>query len=338
MRTLVLGVVILVALGAVTSVVLLSSLGNERQVSPTLLKSIPLQGVAGRLDHMDADPTTHRLFLAAFGDGSILVVNLQNGSVTKVGGFLAPHGILFLQKYQHLYVTANNGSVYILSANTLSTVASIKLSSDTDNIRYDSTSDRILVAFGRGQNAGIGIIDPSSNTLISSVVLGAHPEAFQLDPAGLNVYANLPTLGVIARVSLSNMSVTAHWPVSGYLDNFPLAYDSKDRLVIIGTWFPATAIAYSPYTQLPVSHAAICSDADDLYSIPGTSSVLVSCGQGLVEVLQVSPGTMSISGTIPTGQGARTSFLSPDLNEYFVAVPESGNEPARILIFTVPSS
>ena len=42
-----------------------------------------------------------------------------------------------------------------------------------------------------------------------------------------------------------------------------------------------------------------------------------------------------LSNTIPTSPGARTSFFSPDLSEFYLAVPRRGNVPAEIRVFKI---
>jgi DNA-binding beta-propeller fold protein YncE len=332
-----LAILIILVVGAVASYEFFSYVSGRIAGKPHLLSSIQLPEVAGRLDHMDVDPVTHRLFVAAVTDGSLEVVDLEKGNVTRMGGFTGAHGVLFLSKYQRLYVTTDNGTVYTLTGNPLKPSASVKLSSDADNIRYDSMDDRVYVAFGQGQGAGLAVIDPSSNSVVSTVILGAHPEAFQLDLAGGAIYVNLPMLGEVARVSLANFSLMSTQKISSYLDNFPMAIDEKEGTIVVGAWFPPTALVYSLSSLKELSHVAICGDADDMFYDAGSNSILVSCGQGSMEELRLDGGSISVVSNTPTSPGARTSLFSPELGEYFVAAPQQGSDPAKILVFGLGS-
>ena len=79
---------------------------------------------------------------------------------------------------------------------------------------------------------------------------------------------------------------------------------------------------------------AICGDTDDLFWDAKRRRLYVSCGEGLVDVVeQTSADHYQTLGRITTAAGARTSFYSPELDRYFVAVPERGNQQAQIRIF-----
>jgi hypothetical protein len=59
----------------------------------------------------------------------------------------------------------------------------------------------------------------------------------------------------------------------------------------------------------------------------------VSCGQGVVDVLEASEGGYRRLARVPTVSGARTSLFVPELDRLFVAVRAGSNEPAAIWVF-----
>ena len=48
---------------------------------------------------------------------------------------------------------------------------------------------KVVVGYGSG---GLATIDPMTRNVVSGAPLPAHPEGFQLDPAGTLIYVNLP--------------------------------------------------------------------------------------------------------------------------------------------------
>jgi len=48
-----------------------------------------------------------------------------------------------------------------------------------------------------------------------------------------------------------------------------------------------------------------------------------------------SADSYKLLGKVPTGTLARTALLVPQLNRYFVAVPQHGNSSAEIQVFEV---
>src|SRR5262252_2086100 len=62
-----------------------------------LTKTIPLPNVEGRIDHMDVDAKGQRLFVAALGNNTVEVVDLQAGArLQSLRGFSEPQGIRYL--------------------------------------------------------------------------------------------------------------------------------------------------------------------------------------------------------------------------------------------------
>jgi hypothetical protein len=47
------------------------------------VKTIPLEGVEGRIDHLGLDAKGRRLFVAALGNDTVEVVDLAAGKVTQ---------------------------------------------------------------------------------------------------------------------------------------------------------------------------------------------------------------------------------------------------------------
>jgi hypothetical protein len=60
------------------------------------VQTIPLDGVAGRIDHFGLDATSKRLFVAALGNDTVEVVDLAAGKVTKhIRNLGTPQGVGF---------------------------------------------------------------------------------------------------------------------------------------------------------------------------------------------------------------------------------------------------
>src|SRR5215471_12248179 len=58
---------------------------------------IPLPGVERRIDHFAVDPAGKRLFVAALGNGTLEVLDLDAGKrITSIRGLKEPQGVAFL--------------------------------------------------------------------------------------------------------------------------------------------------------------------------------------------------------------------------------------------------
>ena len=61
--------------------------------------------------------------------------------------------------------------------------------------------------------------------------------------------------------------------------------------------------------------------------------VYVSCGEGVVDVLESGEAGYRRLARVSTAPGARTSLFVPELDRLFVAVRATSHEPAAIWVF-----
>ena len=61
--------------------------------------------------------------------------------------------------------------------------------------------------------------------------------------------------------------------------------------------------------------------------------VYLSCGEGVVDVLEPVEAGYRRLARVPTVSGARTSLFVPEFDRLFVAVRAGFNEPAAIWVF-----
>src|SRR5437588_9908956 len=118
-----------------------------------------------------------------------------------------------------LYVAnAGDGSVRLFIGPNHAAAGQIDLQDDADNIRVDSAANRLYVGYGSG---GLAVIDIASSRKIADIPLSVHPEGFQLDPIGNQIFVNLPKARSIAVVDRQSGKQTASWPTRIGAGNFP---------------------------------------------------------------------------------------------------------------------
>ena len=129
------------------------------QSSPPLQlkKTISMPDVQGRIDHMFFDPQSGRLFVAALGNNTVEVIDVNQGKrLHTISGLHEPQGILYLSSQNRLYVAnGEDGTLRIFDGASYKSVSSIKLGEDADNIRWDAEEHRIYVGYGSGALAAV---------------------------------------------------------------------------------------------------------------------------------------------------------------------------------------
>ena len=197
------------------------------------------------------------------------------------------------------------------------------------NVQVDAARNRVLVGYGKG---ALAAIDPATRTKAADFRLKGHPEGFQIDETGAQVFVNVPDAREIEIVDLAAGS-TRSLPTQGAGANFPMAIHAGAQRVLVAFRSPPTLMALSSPDGNAVTKLETCGDADDVFVDARRHRVYVSCGEGVVDVLEPSDASYRHIARVPTASGARTSLFVPELDRLYVAVRAQSNEPASIWVF-----
>src|SRR4030095_14839922 len=298
-----------------------------------LEQTIPLKDVSGRIDHMAIDLVRHRLAVAELGNDTVDVIDLDNGrAVGRITDLGEPQGVAFTAAGDALVVAnGDDGSVRFFRADDLAPTRRIDLGSDADNVRIDKTTGHLVVGYGAG---GLAVIDPNGGTKIIDIPLAAHPEGFQIAPDGKRAYANLPDARQAVVVDLSSGKQLASWPMKDLRSNFPMAIDTSGTMLAIAFRGPPRLVILDALTGAERASIGTCGDADDVFFDERRRRVYVSCGEGMVDVLERHDGKIQRIAQVPTSSGARTALFVPEIDRLYVAARAGllGGD-AKVLIF-----
>jgi hypothetical protein len=302
-----------------------------------LEKEIPLPGVEGRIDHCSADETGQRLFVAALGNGSVEIVDLRKAERTaEIKGLEEPQGLYYDSKSDRLYVaTGGDGRLRGYDGKSLTLQETLEFGDDADNVRYDGRTGDIWVGYGSG---GIGIVN-SAGQKIGSITLGSHPESFQFEEKGDQVFVNVPKQLGVALVDRKKRVVLAKWGLGVSFANYPMALDSANQRLFVGCRLPAQLVVLDTASGRTVNTLPTVGDTDDIFYDATRRLLFVIGGEGAVEILrQRDPDHYERAGRITTAPGARTGFFSPTSRRLYVAVPHRGSQAAKILVYMIEAS
>jgi len=317
-----------------TAVLLFAALAQAQ--SPFKLeKTIPLPGVEGRFDHLAADAHAKHVFLAALGNNAVEVVDIDAGKrLQTLSGMHEPQGIGFAPDVHRIYVAnGKDGKLRIFDSATFKPVTEVMIGEDADNVRYDAPHKLIWVAHGDG---ALQAMNTATGKLLGDINLDAHPESFQLEKAGLRIFANVPDAGEIEVVDRDKKTVLAKWAVKDAAANFPMALDETTHRLFSGCRKPAKVLVYDTESGKVVAQFACPGDTDDLYFDAARKRLYVAGGEGFLEAFaQKSANEYSSLGKIATAAGARTGIYVPEWNRFILAVPHRGNQGAEVRVYTV---
>ena len=299
-----------------------------------LVRQIELPNVKGRLDHLAVDPQRQLLFVAAYGNNSLEVIDLRRGKLIRsISGLNRPQDVKYIPLEGLLAVSnGGDGTLRLFDANSLMWVKTIYFRSDADNMRLGPSGTRLYVAYGEG---AIGIVSLPGLRRIGDIRLGAHPESFQIDGVSEKMYVNVPGKREIAVIDIRQEKIVSKWRFTPARDNFPMALDEKTHCLFIGAWVPAILVTYDTHSGKLLCRTRISRDADDMYIDPKSGLIYCSCGTGFLDVIAPWKNRHRVISKIHTSPGARTSLLVPQRHRIYVAAPAENGHAARILEFKI---
>lgn len=298
-----------------------------------LTRSIPLPGVKGRFDHFAADAKGHRLFVAALADDTLEVVDVAAGKhLQSITGLHKPTGVVFFTASNEIGVAnGDDGAFKVFDGTSCKLKRTLGSLEDADNVRLDAKSGATYVGYGSG---ALAVLDARTMKQTASIPLAAHPESFQLETAGGRIFVNVPDAKQVAFIDREKQAVVATWPMTKFRANFPVALDEANHRLFVGCRQPARLVVFDTSTGKSITDLAISGDTDDLFYDAKRKRLYVSCGEGFVDVVeQRGADSYQLRARIPTRSGARTSFFSAGLDEFYLAVPQRGELVAEIRVF-----
>jgi DNA-binding beta-propeller fold protein YncE len=329
----------IIFLGSFLSLVALQLSNSSCQTSTgktvSLISSIPLAGVRGRIDHMAFDTKRQFIYVAALGNNTVEVIDLKSKKlVHSIKGMKEPQGIRYIPESNAIFIAnGNSGECDVFDADSYKKITSVKLLSDADNVRYDPESSKVYVGYGEG---AIAIIDAKSFKQLTHVKLHGHPESFQLDSEAGKLFVNVPDSKILAIIDLTKNTVTDKWKVEIASANFPMALDSKNHRLFIGCRNPAKLLVLNSETGKTLDVINIDADTDDIFYDSFSKQIFVSCGSGYIDVIkQIDPDKFGEILRIESLSGARTSLFVPELNELIIASPARAGHEAQLMIYEV---
>src|SRR5437773_7797345 len=286
-----------------------------------LTQTIRLPGVEGRIDHMELDAASDRLFVCALGNNTVEVLDLRKGErIHSITGLGSPQGIAYIPELDRLFIANDKGGICkIYDAKSYQNVSNIGFKDDADNVRYDDSWNRLYVGFGSG---GIGVISAPESKTVGSIKLSAHPDAFELEKRGKRIFVNVPNARHVAVIDRDKGEVIKTWKTDLAFGNFPMALDEANHRLFVGCRLPSKLVVLSTESGDVVAKIDISGDPDDVFYDSKRHRVYAICGAGKIDIIdQTDPNTYTTSTNVDTADGARHALLVPEPDMPFLAIP-----------------
>ena len=327
---------------------------------------IELPNVVGRIDHFAYDSKRNRLWVAGLENHSVEILDLnKKRRVAEIRDLTEPQGLAYAPEKDFVFVASRgDGTLRSFDAQTLKPGPWVDLGRNSDNVRYDAATQTLYVGSNGEPGAGtLSAIDlksmlptdkggvaaaprspadlnlsaPRQADWRARLEFDSHPESFQID--GETIYINVPDQHVVGVINSSGetLEMTSKIPVTLAQKNFAMALDAPNHRLFVVARKPALLLVYDTQSGALLSQTPCVGDCDDVYYDATTRKLIMIGGEeGAIDVFDATPAQQPRRvQRLEVGARARTGYYIAAQKLFAVAVPRTGKDNARVLLFRV---
>jgi YVTN family beta-propeller protein len=179
------------------------------------VRDVPLPGDTSRFDYVSLDPSSHRLFIAHLGAGTMPVYDIGTaamiGEVQNVPGV---HGVLAVPELGRVYASATDSNqVAVIDPQSLTVTATIPGGEYPDGIAFDPELGKLYVSDESGGTDTV--IDTASNQVVATIPLGGEVGNTQFDAGAHRIIAAVQTRNQVVTIDPQTDQVTGRYDTPG---------------------------------------------------------------------------------------------------------------------------
>ena len=285
----------------------------------------------------------HRLFVASEDEPVVEVFDLRTTRlIHTITGFKKPHNVLpFPDLNEILVVDGDASEIKILDYKSYKQIGHIALTIDADPVVYDPKTKYLYVVNG-GREAHtpyclISVVDTTTGKKLADIKLDTNRlESMAIEKSGPRLFVNMTGTNEIGVLDREKRIMLETWPVTLGKQNVPMQLDDVNRRLFVVTRAPSKVVVLDTKSGKEVTSIPAAGHADDLTYDAEHRRIYVACGEGFITTIyQRGADDYRVLGNIPTAPGAKNARLVPELDRYYVAVPNRGATESQILVYEV---
>lgn len=281
-------------------------------------------------DYLTFDSSRDVLYISRREDG-ILIYDAKQRKITgTIANTQGGNATTLVPEFDRGYVTNTDGSLTIFQLSDLATLERVKLGTDADNAFYDPATKQLLVTMGDSKRAAF--VDAKTGKL--NGMLGIDSEKLEgAAPDGNgNYFMALRDRNKVIRIDARTRTVTAEWPIAGYVLPNGLAYDPATKRIFVSTRGsnPSLLVLDSENGKI-VAHPAIGGGNDLVIFDSETKKIYTSNGFDgtLVIIDQIDADNYKLAEATTTRPYARTMALDPKTKRIYLVTAEGTVDPSK---------
>ena len=264
---------------------------------------IPVSGNGG-WDYLAVDNASSRIFLSH--GNCVQVIDLKTGKqVGMISNTPGVHGIALAHEFDKGFISAGKvDSVIVFDLKTYKVTGKIRTGINPDAILYDPFSQHIFAFNAKGNS--ITVIDAVTDSAISTILLRGNPAFAVADMSG-NIYVNIESLGMIARIDSKTLKIIGMFPIGPDKKPTGLALDKQNNLLFSGCSGTNELTVLNLNSGEVIATVPIGMHCDGVAFLPAHHEIFTSNGEGTITVIrQEAPDKYTKTQTVITKRGART--------------------------------
>ncbi len=309
-----------------------------------LLHTTPLPDLhEGDFDHFTPDVAGNRLFATAEENSKVLVFDLKtNELIHTISDLKAPHSMLYRADLKKLFVVDGDlGEIKIYETNSYKPSGSIKLKEGADASAYDPSTKYLYVVNGgkdaKLPNSYITVIDTDAAKAVGEMKIDSNDvEGMAIDKSGARMFVVIRGNNSIEVFDRTKRSLIATWSIAQEGKKpTAIALDEQGHRLFVGPRDPGKMVVLNSESGKVVASKPAAAMVDDMAYDPQNKRIYFA-GSLFIDVFkQIDADNYEQIAHIPTAFRAKTAILLPELNRFYLAVPQHEKQSAELRVYNV---
>lgn len=294
-----------------------------------LVKTIPLKGVAGKLDHLAVDSKGQRLFVANKPNNTLDIVDLKTGTLIKqIPDQGKVSGVSFAEDLNMIYVGNGAGTCNAFDGKEYKQVFSTP-APHADNVHYHSGNHMLYV----GQDEILSELDARTGEIKAAINLPGAVHGFKIDKKAGRIYAVLTKPNLVAVIDIASHEVVDKFDLTISDAGSPIAQDSANGLLFVGCpKKQPMVVVFEAKTGKEIASVEIPAGIDDLHFDKQRNRLYASCSDSVLAVIEKTGDKYEVVARLETPKDSRTCVWSS--GKLYLGVPrQEGKDGPEVRIY-----
>jgi len=294
-----------------------------------LVKTIPLKGVAGKLDHLAVDSKGQRLFVANKPNNTLDIVDLKTGTlIRQIPDQGKVSGVSFAEDLDMIYVGNGAGTCNAFDGKEYKQVFSTP-APHADNVHYHSGNHMVYV----GQDEILSELDARTGEIKAAINLPGAVHGFKIDKKAGRIYAVLTKPNLVAVIDIAKHEVVEKFDLTVSDAGSPIAEDAAHGLLFVGCpKKQPMVVVFEAKTGKEIASVEIPAGIDDLHFDKQRNRLYASCSDSVLAVIEKTGDKYEIVARLETPKDSRTCVWSS--GKLYLGVPrQEGKEGPEVRIY-----